>query len=481
MPTSLRSPVRAAILVAAALPAGLAAQTPIVGVVRDSLTGGPFAGAVVQLVARGTSGLPGRTVAVDTAGRFRIPDVAPGRYLLGFLHPRLDSLGMVAPVRTIDVVAGMPELQADLALPSAQTIADAICGGRRDTTGLLLGRVLDAERSEPVVAGTVLVRWTEVRVDAAGARRVRLAVRAPVGDGGRYVACGVPTNVPVLVQATAGAAPEESATSGAVELTFAPASPLLHRDILVSPATPRPAAPGAASEERADSAAPATPLPVPRATARLTGRVRRPDGQPVGGARVVVRGARAADSVATARPDGTFRLDALPGGTYAVEAFAIGFTPVRAAADLRPGRTATLDIALGPRVGTLETVAVYAAPTRGKRGFSTRMEQGFGRFLTAERIQRSGAYLVTNLLMTVPGLRGGHANGRPVIVGRDDCVPEVYLDGVLLSGGASELDRWVRPADVGGIEVYADPTLAPPQYSHGNCATVLVWTQGALR
>ena len=64
-----------------------------------------------------------------------------------------------------------------------------------------------------------------------------------------------------------------------------------------------------------------------------------------------------------------------------------------------------------------------------------------------------------------------------MLLGRDDCGPEVYLDGLLLPDGSTELDRWGRPSDVAGIEVYADPMRAPPQYSHGQCATVLVWTK----
>jgi hypothetical protein len=68
----------------------------------------------------------------------------------------------------VEVGPGAAEVRADLALPGAPALAAAVCGARGDSTGVLLGRVLDAERGEPVAGGAVVVRWGEVVLDRRG-------------------------------------------------------------------------------------------------------------------------------------------------------------------------------------------------------------------------------------------------------------------------------------------------------------------------
>ncbi len=447
----------------AAAPATLAAQAAVSGVVVDSITGRPLAGATVQLVPQGTTGGTPRGVDADSAGVFRFVGVAAGRYLLGFVHERLDSLGIQPPVRAVDVVPGATAVRADLAVPSARTIAAAVCGARRDSTGVLVGRVLDAN-GDPVAAGDVAVRWGELRVDAGGVRRVTPSVRGAAGADGRYAVCGIPLGVAVLVQATATASGAATAASGAIEMHVEVATPLVHRDLLVA----------AAGERR---------------TARLAGHVRRPDGTPLAGARVVVRGAGVADSVAVSDADGAYRLDQLPGGTYPVEAIAIGFTPARAAADLRADRPASLDLAVGTRVTALQSVNVYASRPRGARDFleRTRRASGFVRVVTADDIARRVPLTIADALVMTPGVHvsSSTATGRPQILGRGECAAEVYLDGTYIPNGATEIDELLSPTEVGAIEVYPDAGWAPPEYGRMHtrnvCAVVLIWTRGALR
>ncbi len=464
------------------LPGALVAQAAVVGVVRDSLTGRRLAGATVQLVLEAAVGARARTVDTDSAGAFRIPDVAAGRYLITFLHPRLDSLGFEAPTRALEVPEGAGEVRADLALPGARTLFAALCGARRDTTGVLIGRVLDAASGEAVATGAVVVRWAELRIDATGVHREMRSVRAPVLAEGRYAACGVPADVPVAVQATSGDGRRPAGASGAIELKLDPAAPLVYRDLLTSGSVA--AAATAATPNASDNAAARPAAAAVRGgTARVAGRVRRPDGSPLAGARVVVRGTGAADSVAVSDAGGAFRLDALPGGTYPIEAIAIGFTPARAAVDLRPGQPAAVDLAVGKRVASLERVNVYAAAPRANSEFAQHMRSGaFGRFVTAADIERRGALTVGDALMMVPGLHVGASSlGRSVIVGRGRCTPTVYLDGMRLQDGATEIDNYVTPSEIGGIEVYADAMTAPAQYGRGSCASVVIWTKGTLR
>lgn len=472
-----------------------AARATVVGVVRDSLAGRPLARATVQLAPVANLAGGARSVEADSAGAFRIAGLAPGRYLITFLHPRLDSLGLEAATHAVDVAAGATEVRVDLAIPGARTIVAALCGERRDTSGALIGRVVDAVSDAPVAAGAVVVRWTELVVDAAGLHRGVRSVRAPVGADGRYAACGVPADVEVGVRATARdsatsaaardttagdtAAAARARSSGEIEVKLEPAAPLLYRDLLVAPP---PAAAAAAGPPSLGTSAPNASRAAP---ARLAGRVRRPDGTPARGARVVVRGTGAADSVAVADSAGTYHLDRLPGGTYGVEAIAIGFTPARAAADLYAGRAAALDLGLGKRVVALDRVQVYGAAPRATSEFARRVRQGggFGRFLTAADIERRSPLTIGDALMTVPGLHvgGSDAFGRPQVLGRANCVPAFYLDGMRVEGGGRDIDNLVNPAELGGVEVYPDAAFAPALYSRGNCASILLWTKGALR
>ena len=460
-----------------AAPHALSAQTTVTGVVQDSIVRRPLAGATVQLVPDGVPGAAPRGVEADSTGAFRFANVAPGRYLLGFVSERLDSLGIEAPVRTITVAPGATELRTDLWVPSARTIAAAVCGERRDSTGVLLGRVLDAGSGDAVATGSVVVRWGELRVDATGLHHLTPSVRAPVGTDGRYAVCGVPLNLIVIVQANAGPDTRPTARSGTIDLLVPLATPLLHRDLLVAAvADPTP---DTVAADRGARIAPAS-----RGTARLAGHVRRPNGSPLPGARVVVHGAGAADSTAVTDSAGTFRLDALPGGTYPVEAIAIGFTPARGAVDLRPDRVAAVDLAVGARVSALQSVNVYASRSRAGSEFAERAKRsGFGRFLMGDQIERSGARSIGDALVMVPGLRigGVSAVGHTQILGRGRCTPEVYLDGFRVDSGSTYIDDLVTPQEVGGIEVYADAMTAPVQYSRGACASIVIWTKGALR
>jgi hypothetical protein len=58
------------------------------------------------------------------------------------------------------------------------------------------------------------------------------------------------------------------------------------------------------------------------------------------------------------------------------------------------------------------------------------------------------------------------------------CVPNFYLDGYLLNLiGAEDLDVYVRPDDIAGVEVYSG--VVPPQFEPGlsGCGSIAIWTR----
>ena len=456
--------------IAALTPVVLHAQTSISGFVRDSLSGTPLVGASIQLVPSATPWLAGRMVTSDSIGRFRIDTVAPGKYLIGFQHPRLDSLGLDAVNRTIDVDRAIRFQRVDLALPSGRTFVATLCGGRADSTGAIIGRVSSAEEGTPVASGSVVVRFAQMRIDNGGVRKVQTQALAPFGSDGRYVACGIPTDAPVLVQARAGAGETlgKQGMSGEIEIVFTPNVPLAHRDLLIAMRT--------ADSTVGAGAAPRATL-ARTGTARLTGRVISGDGKPVSGARVSVQDT---DAFATSDSIGAFRVAGLPTGTRTVDVIAIGYAPVRASADLRPNRETPVTINIGNKVTTLSGVNVTAKPDRS--GFVKRRATGNGYYLDANEIEARGAQSVASALTTAPSLRGNGfdtANPtRPRISGRSNCTPSAYLDGMQIRDGLGGIDDLLTIRRVGGIEVYSNPAEAPPQFrGSSNCAVVVVWTK----
>lgn len=435
-------------------PSPAQAQALVSGTVRDSLSWRPFANATIELVPAATPWLPGFTTRSDSAGRYSITAVPAGRYLFGFQHPRLDSLGMDAVAGTLEVRSAPTRVTADLALPSARTFARALCGANGgDTSGVLVGRVLDAASGVAVSQGTVQVQWGEVFVGGDGAGHGRRQLTATVGADGRYVACNVPTDVPMTVQAHTGT----TLASGEIEVAFAYDMPFLHKDILVG-ATRRDA-----STVSGESAA----APTSRGSARLTTRVLRDDGAPVVGARVRVP---VADVQAVTDSTGVAQLRDLPAGSHSVEVTALGFAPMRGSADLRPDADAITTLRASRTVPTLDAVTVRSARERDFTGFYERRAKGNGYFVDSDQLRKWGVPTLDNALAMAPGLRKG--------AGRGGCPATFFIDGQRIDYGLNEVLNGIT---IGGVEVYADPAAVPARFTSGlsgNCAVIIVWTTG---
>ncbi|MEP6621767.1 MAG: carboxypeptidase regulatory-like domain-containing protein [bacterium] len=442
----------------------LHAQTRIVGVVIDSVTNKPLAKASVQLVSSKDPAGSAKTVDTDSSGTFHVDNVAPGRYLMAFTHPRLDDLGIEAPARQIEVQAGTPSLRIDFGVPSARTLAKALCGAHYDSSGVLAGRIIDADGDRPLGQGNVTASWVELRLVETKVLRTPRVIRATSDESGRYAMCGIPTDIPVRVQATAS-----GESSGEIELQPLAGS-LLHRDLHVTHLQPR-----KASEIRQAG------------SSKLSGHVRRPNGLALVRAQVIVLGTGMS---AVTNTDGYFELDSLPAGTRAVEARALGYVPLQSAVDLKSGSTTTADLTVGARVDVLEAITVFGkAPARGDAAlFNVRAKGMYGRFFNAQKIKESGMLSLPDLLRMVPGIRVEQAAGSllSTVLTRglqnfdDPCLPAVYLDGMIIMDGASSLDNLIRPAEVGGVEVYVDPVTAPIQFQHGSCGAIVIWTKGMV-
>lgn len=464
----------------------LPARGAVTGTVRDSLAGGMLVGARVQLVGADSAPAAVQTTITGADGRFRFEAVAPGQYLLGFLHPLLDSLGIEPPVRAVLVRADRTT-QADLAFPGARRLHAAMCGG---STGgaVLVGFVRPARAGEGMPGATVVAEWTELSVGnrGIGHRTARRTVQTR--DNGWFALCDVPAPGTLLLMASRG-----RDSTDRLE-TQVPPQQLARVDLYLG------AARTVSSHERGPARESATAARrILSGEGRLAGRVLHADGlAPLRGA--VVRVIDGPDT--RANEQGEFLLTGVPEGSRTLEVRAVGFYPVRRTVHVVDGAPA-MTVALTTLRSVLDTMQIRASRTRvdGLRGFTQRMRSGQGRYLTSADIARRMPQFTMDIFRNQAGIRvlgdtilvrgmGGLGTMRSLddtlraarTLGSSDgfyCWPTIYVDGrpmQRLLGG--DINVLMNPREIRGVEIYS-ATQTPAEFSDGltGCGVIVFWTR----
>ena len=437
--------MRTLVVAVALLWSGIArGQVAVSGTVRDSVASGPLRGAVVQIVADSSNAIP-RSVVADSVGRYRIDAVGRGRYLIGFFHPMLDSLSLEPILRQVEV-ADSP-VTVDLGIPSSGRLRTVFCGSRQGAA--FVGVVRDAEKSEPIAGASVIAEWLDVVIGRGSVAQRPSQLVATTGANGWFAFCGVPAPGVLAVHARRG-----NDSTDLVDLTM-PAGGFARRDLYVSS----------------------------RSDARLSGRVVNDKGDPVGSAMIsLASGARA-----RANPQGEWTLDGLKAGTRILDVRAIGYYPSRRPVDVIAG-AGPVQVVMGTFEAVLDTLRIKATGIRGvdEGGFEERRRSlGFGKFLSEEEIRRQSPVQTSDLFTRIAGLRvypdtflmrGAFADGFSGSMG--DCNPAIFIDGTRMpSASRTELDSWVQPGNISGMEVY--PDVPPPQFQDplSGCGSIVIWTK----
>jgi hypothetical protein len=132
----------------------------------------------------------------DTSGRYRIDSLGPGRYVVGFESPVLDSLEITLAPREV-VIAPGHTATIDLGLPPANKLRATLCPGLSlpPQTGVIYGHVVDTETEAPLPGVVLAMSWGEREVDRATLRSVNHERTASVTTDARgwYRLCGVPS------------------------------------------------------------------------------------------------------------------------------------------------------------------------------------------------------------------------------------------------------------------------------------------------
>lgn len=443
------------------------------GVVFDSIARAPLAGATVQLVTDNLAGVV-RTAVSDSLGHFTLSGVPAGRYKLGFLHPVLDSLGVDAPLREV-LADGQRPVRADLSIPSPARIRAAICGKRPalDSSSVLVGVVRDARDEAPASGVTVTGQWLEFSFGSTGLIRRVPRLIATTGENGWFAMCNVPSGGTLVLVASRGAD-----STDVIEVPLS-SEGFVRRDLYIGPTetvmaddttVPR-SQPGPALRRRMNSGA-----------GRLSGTVVAA----VGGARLAGAQVGIVDGPQTrANERGEWTITNAPVGTRMLEVRAVGYYPERRPVNVVAGAP-SVRVALSTLRAVLDTVRIMSARVRGRdiSGFIERSRSGVGRYLTEEDVVRRKPLVTSDLLRVVPGLRVDRTPlGDTMISMRgavsETCVPSFYIDGQYMRNlSADDVDDWVRPSEVAGIEVYTGAGL-PAQFQQEmtGCGAIVIWTK----
>jgi hypothetical protein len=118
--------------------------------------------------------------------------------------------------------------------------------------------------------------------------------------------------------------------------------------------------------------------------------------------------------------------------------------------------------------------------------FQARLSTGLGTFVTRQDIERLNPARVTDVLVTLPGIRlenaGGGGHNRVVHMSRAaGCAAQVFVDGFLMNrlSTAVSVDDLVSPGAVEGIEVYGGIASIPAEFltAQARCGVVAIWTR----
>jgi len=435
--------------------ARVAAPDTVRGVVFDSVSNVPLPDAFVLAEPAGIS------VTTDSLGRFTL--VADARIdKVTVYHEALDEIGFGA------LVAERPDAAVrwtdfTVAIPSMETIWDAVCGEPRpvgENGGVLLGSTRLPDDRTRIGGAGIRVQWEAV---LPRTRLLQLEERDAVSDStGSFAICGVP-NVGEL--AMIALSTEYASSALRVSLTE---RPLRRIDVVMAP-----------------SDGPIDRWPT------LTGRVLATDLQPVAGASVSIDGV---DSAVVTDSSGRFTLVQVPPGSRMLAAEAGGYVTGIQQVDVLYADMPEVIVPLqrGLSIAGLEGFAVTERRVlrRDREEFEARRREGLATFVDTAQIREAGSLRAA--LESVPGLEIETAAGetdpaRFAVLGRGrslgvtSCRATILLDG--LPATLEELHS-VAVDQFAAVEIYRSASFAPVRYAEfaeTDCAMLLFWTQFGLR
>lgn len=455
----------------------------VTGLVWDSTRYGPLEGARVYLSGTSYFGI------TDAQGRFLMEGVPEGVFTAGFIHPRLDTLGILASGVDVEVTPGdLSEVR--LAIPSEGSLLVEVCRGqdRRWGSAVLSGVVRDKSSGEVIPGATVRLDWTEVTRQGAGRIGAQARWLEIDTDGeGRFLVCSLPSEELVVVEASFLGQESDTVHVRVQEDSYT----VVDLEIELPPGMLR------------GGEAPSAPLGEGSGTQGVQGfLLDQRSGTPIRSAEVVLEGEMGTGRVTGETDDrGFFRLQTRVPGDFLLSARALGFARVEGqSVEVPPGKLAVLELQMAPEALELEPLLITAEARTfhlEMEGFYQRKDRGLdtGIFLAPEFIEERMPRRTTDLFYGMLGTRvvdtqigeqGVYfrAGERLSSGGLAVCWPMVYLDRQLirtggLHGDPAALNEIIDPFELAAVEVYRSAAEIPPQFNGPNagCGAIVLWTK----
>jgi hypothetical protein len=443
-----------------------AAQATVDGVVYDSISRGPLAGARVQFYGP-TDSSNARVLAAttDARGEFRITGLARGRYLAGFFHPSLDSLGLDMPSQIVDVTS---DRHTQLATPSPSSLSRTLCSGKSlgDSTAVLIGHLRESGTGRALANARVHVDWRETTINKKTISSIGVIATSETTGPGWFAVCGVPSSAPLIVRAELA-----GDTTGDVQVELPPGG-LSHITLHLATSA---GSGGGISRRRND--------------VRVVGAVLDGAGRPM------VANVSAWGTVANAMTDerGQYRLDSLPAGTRTLEFRSIGAEPTFVVTDVVRDQPNRVDVTMQKAVA-LKAVEIRAtvAYSRGLELFERHQRRSAGGvFIRALDGAAAGQDLIAltrrafgvNVTFDIRDRRW-HAYmrkpGASLRTGPAQCEPKLYLDGLKALEEFDDLANYLGPDMILALEIYPNYGEIPSDYPTeplSPCGLISIWTR----
>ena len=192
-------------------------------------------------------------------------------------------------------------------------------------------------------------------------------------------------------------------------------------------------------------------------------------------------------SRARTNEQGQWTLTNVAAGTQMLEVRAVGYYPERRPISVLSAR-GPVEVELATLRTVLDTVRIRTTrlADAGLTGFETRRHtMGAGRFLTPVDVKRLRPQFFSDILRNMAGVKLERFEGSHLIRFRgqyaDWCSPAVWIEGSYQGElTADELDAWIPPKIVKGLEIYAG-SVVPQEFSRGmvgsECGSLVIWTR----
>ena len=226
-------------------------------------------------------------------------------------------------------------------------------------------------------------------------------------------------------------------------------------------------------------------------------------GRPVLGATVQILNPDSSLRAATVTSaKGIFAMKPEP-GRFVLRVERLGFaTTLSKPLEMSASDTLNFEIRLPRSAITLESLDVVGEPS-GKldpSGFYNRKSWGWGKFIGPEVVAKIHPTQVADVVNGSLGFYSYPARGGPLTRMENRgryCKPTVYLDQALVAHGTStpngfmyrrssatgvQLDQLVSASLIRAVEIYSDPTEAPPEFhavgdaGSTDCGVIVLWT-----